>query len=150
MRPAPSSDRLAGGKLKQVYVGKVRHRGAIHDGAHEAIVDRALFDAVQAKLAAGAPRRRTGPSGSPHLIAGRVFDETGDRLTPTHANKRGRRYQYYVSRRLTQRRATGAGGWRLAAGVLDGAVLDVVTGLLRARTQLVDRLGVSPDVRPSK
>ena len=93
-----------------VYLGKVRHRDAIHDGVHEAIVDRALFEAVQGKLAARARPRRPGPSRSLHLFAGRVFDETGDRLTPTHANRSGRRYQYYISRRLTQRRAGGCRG----------------------------------------
>ncbi|WP_420392376.1 hypothetical protein [Acuticoccus sp.] len=77
---------------------------------HEAIVDRALFEAVQGKLAAGARPRQAGPSRSLHLFAGRGFDETGDRLTPTHANRSGRRYQYYISRRLTQRPADAGDG----------------------------------------
>jgi site-specific DNA recombinase len=38
------------------------------------------------------------PKTSP--LAGKLFDETGDRLTPTHANKKGRRYRYYVSNRM--------------------------------------------------
>jgi hypothetical protein len=29
-----------------------------------------------------------------------VFDETGERLTPTHAVKKGTRYRYYVSTSL--------------------------------------------------
>jgi site-specific DNA recombinase len=29
-----------------------------------------------------------------------VFDETGERLTPTYAVKKGRRYRYYVSTSL--------------------------------------------------
>lgn len=28
---------------------------------------------------------------------GKLFDERGRPLTPTHANKKGRRYRYYVS-----------------------------------------------------
>lgn len=39
----------------------------------------------------------------PSPLVGRVFDESGDRLTPSHANKKGRRYRYYVSDRLIER-----------------------------------------------
>lgn len=70
-----------------------------------------------------------------------------DRRPPDadHANRKGRRYHSCVSRRLTQRRAAGADGWRLAAGALDGAVVDVVMQLLSDRAPLSDRLGVAPD-----
>ena len=37
---------------------------------------------------------------APSLLAGLVYDAVGDRLTPSHTNKRGVRYRYYVSRRL--------------------------------------------------
>ena len=47
---------------------------------------------------------RTGSSGPaglrakhPSLLAGLLFDEKGERLTPTHAVKKGTRYRYYVS-----------------------------------------------------
>lgn len=43
---------------------------------------------------------------APSLLAGLVYDAAGERLTPTHTNKRGVRYRYYVSRRLI----TGAAG----------------------------------------
>ena len=54
-----------------------------------------------------------------------VFDETGERLTPTHAVKKGARYRYYVSTSLI----TGAGrkrpsGRRIPAGDLEGLVID--------------------------
>ena len=63
-----------------------------------------LWDAVQAQLQAGAakPRRRT-TKGRAALspLAGKLFDETGDRLTPSHTKKKnGQRLRYYVSRRL--------------------------------------------------
>ena len=35
-----------------------------------------------------------------HLLNGLIYDETGDRLGPVHATKAGKRYRYYVSRRL--------------------------------------------------
>jgi hypothetical protein len=36
----------------------------------------------------------------PSLLVGLLFDTDGERLTPTHAVKNGRRYRYYISRGL--------------------------------------------------
>jgi site-specific DNA recombinase len=41
-----------------VYIGKTRHRDKLYEGEHDAIVEQALFDAVQAKLAAHAAKPR--------------------------------------------------------------------------------------------
>ena len=49
------------------------------------------------------PRRRTTKGrAAPSPLAGKLFDETGDRLTPSHTKKNGQRLRYYVSRRLIQ------------------------------------------------
>jgi site-specific DNA recombinase len=40
---------------------------------------------------------------------GRIFDDRGNRMTPSHSNKDGVRYRYYVSHVLLQRRKTDAG-----------------------------------------
>jgi hypothetical protein len=40
---------------------------------------------------------------------GRIFDDRGNRMTPSHSNKNGVRYRYYVSHVLLQRRKTDAG-----------------------------------------
>lgn len=34
---------------------------------------------------------------NPSLLSGRLFDETGRRLVPSHARKGPRRYRYYVT-----------------------------------------------------
>jgi site-specific DNA recombinase len=81
----------------QFYMGKVVYRGEVHGGEQEPIVDRALFAAVQEKLAAGAVRRRCRLRGSPAILTGRIFDDHGRRMSPTHSNKNGLRYRYYVS-----------------------------------------------------
>jgi hypothetical protein len=70
------------------------------------IVDKPLWDDVQAVLAANRVERATGARAShPSLLTGMVFDETGERLTPTYAVKKGTRYRYYISTSLL----TGAG-----------------------------------------
>ena len=86
-----------------LYAGRIRHKRVVHDGQHPAIIAPDLWEAVQAGLAENAARERgTGNSGERSPFAGKLFDETGDRLTPSHANKRGVRHRYYVSHRLVQ------------------------------------------------
>jgi site-specific DNA recombinase len=86
------------------YIGEVVYRRAVHPGEHEAILDRSLFDAVQAKLAASANIRQLKIRASPSILAGRIFDDRGNRMTPTHTNKNGARYRYYISHTLLQKR----------------------------------------------
>src|SRR5262249_59193802 len=87
------------------YVGEVVYRGEVHGGEQVPIVDRALFAAVQAKLAAQARARRCRLRGSPALLSGRLFDTRGNRMSPTHANKGGARYRYYVSQAVLQKQS---------------------------------------------
>jgi site-specific DNA recombinase len=84
------------------YIGEVVYRGEVHGGEQAPIADRAIFQAVQAKLAAQARARRCRLRGSPALLSGRLFDNRGNRMSPTHANKGGARYRYYVSQVVLQ------------------------------------------------
>jgi site-specific DNA recombinase len=90
-------------------VGEVVYGGDVHRGEQEPIVDRALFDAVQAKLAASANVRQLKLRASPSILTGRIFDDRGNRMTPTHTNKQGARYRYYVSHAILQKRTEEAG-----------------------------------------
>jgi site-specific DNA recombinase len=87
----------------------VVYRGKAHRGGHEPIVDQAVFEAVQTRLAASATARQLRLKGSPAILAGRIFDDRGNRMTPTHTNKRGARYRYYVSHALLQKRNDESG-----------------------------------------
>jgi hypothetical protein len=61
----------------------------------------------------------------PSLFAGLIVDGEGQRMTPTHAVKKGRRYRYYVSTQLiTGARPNHAKGWRIPAGDVEALVLD--------------------------
>jgi site-specific DNA recombinase len=46
---------------------------------------------------------------SPAIVMGRIFDDRGNRMTPSHSNKDGVRYRYYVSHAHLQRREKDAG-----------------------------------------
>ncbi len=111
-----------------VYVGKVHHKGQAFDGLHEPIIDQETWDAVQKMLAGRAPARTSATNGSSgSLLAGLLYDETGDRLTPSHARKGDKAYRYYISSRLVSDGKDDSAGWRLPQGDLDDAVLRVLT-----------------------
>ncbi|MGJ0507602.1 MAG: recombinase family protein [Methylocystis sp.] len=84
-----------------LYVGKVAQKGNVHPGQHEAIVDAALWQAVEESLSTNWVERSLGAGAEePSLWAGLIFDDEGHRLSPTHAVKKGKRYRYYVSAAL--------------------------------------------------
>ncbi len=133
-----------------VYIGKVRHKDRIHDGQHAAIIDDGTYDTVQAMLQANAatPRGSTTVQDR-HLLTGLIFDETGDRLTPSHASKKGRRYRYYVSNRLLQAKRNDTDGWRLPADQVDRIVVNRITALLADRAGLAGMLTIGEDAIPA-
>lgn len=111
--------------FNQIYVGRIAYRGEVYSGQHEAIIDLDLWEAVQVKLKRGAPKRRSSAnSASGALLVGMIYDETGDRLIPSHANRSGKRYRYYVSRRLNL--GEDRSGWRLPATNIERAVLRLI------------------------
>lgn len=118
-----------------LYLGQIPHKGVIHDGQHDAIVDRALFDRVQALLASQTRRQR--PSSSQPLacarLTGRVFDAAGQAMSPTHARGRsGKLYRYYVSTSLQRGIGSAAtpGPQRISAPALEALVQDTLARLL--------------------
>jgi len=89
----------------RIYLGKITHKGLIHEGEHEAIVDQALFDQVQQMLATNTRRHgdKTALTLAEAQLTGRIFDAAGNPMSPTHARGRsGKIYRYYVSAPLQQ------------------------------------------------
>jgi len=123
-----------------VYIGEVRHKDQAYPGQHPALISRTTWDTVQDALQASANRPRRGrgsctSSDTPHTspLAGKLVDETGDRLTPSHTRSGVRRRRYYISRRLIvgpqDRRDPAA--WRLPAAELERAVGNAVADHIR-------------------
>jgi site-specific DNA recombinase len=79
------------------YIGEVKYKDDILPGEQPAIMDRALFDAVQQKLTDQWTTLSKVRNASDHLLTGLLFDDAGHRMVPTHATKFGVRYRYYVS-----------------------------------------------------
>jgi site-specific DNA recombinase len=85
----------------RIYRGEITHKDNAYPGEHPAIIEEELWHEVQAVLAENRVDRATGADAKqPSLLAGLIFDESGERLTPSHAVKKGTRYRYYVSRSL--------------------------------------------------
>ena len=127
----------------RIYRGEIVHKDQSYPGEHEATIDPALWDAVQARLAENAVERSTGVRvKNPGLLAGLLFDSEGHRMTPTHAVKKGRRYRYYVSRPLiVGARADAAAGLRIPAG--RGKAIEGHGHRREQDSNLQDALGIS-------
>jgi DNA invertase Pin-like site-specific DNA recombinase len=81
----------------RIYLGEIPHRGQNHPGEHAAIVPTELWNQVQAQLRSDNQGRRNGlKANSPSLLVGLLQDAAGNRFTPCHTTKNGRRYRYYV------------------------------------------------------
>jgi site-specific DNA recombinase len=88
---------------------------------------------VQAKLNGAAVDRQMRLKASPALLAGRIFDDRGNRMTPTHTNKLGVRYRYYVSHPLMQKRRLEAGSAaRVPAPEIEAVVIKALLPVLSA------------------
>ncbi len=122
------------------YIGEVVHRGQIHPGEQEAIIDHDIFNAAQDKLTNSANVRQLKLRASPSILAGRIFDEPGNRMTHVHTNKQGARYRYYVSHAALQERGGRKTKARINAADAETAV---ITGLRKHLTEHSQQL---PDV----
>src|ERR1700736_6058612 len=94
----------------RVYRGEAVHKGIAHPGEHEAIIDEDLWEAVQTKLSAHATKQGRARAESGALLMGLVFDDRGNRMSPSHTTRKGGRYRYYVSQAGLQGRKK-EGGW---------------------------------------
>ncbi|MEM9438200.1 MAG: recombinase family protein, partial [Pseudomonadota bacterium] len=126
-----------------VYRGLIRHKSKTWPGAHPAIIDDDLWNQVQEKLQLASARRRgVGNAKTSHLsthytapLLGKIRDDTGDLLTPTHTQRHGRRLRYYVSNRLVSG-PRDAKAWRLPAPAFERAVAAAVADHLQAKAQV--------------
>jgi len=103
------------------------------------------------------PTRRTidakADAAEPSLLAGLLTDARGERFTPSHAVKKGRRYRYYVSTALITEAGTDQSqGWRLPAQEIEDAVIRVLADALTNPALLLERFGTAgiPSDQPRK
>ena len=127
-----------------LYIGRIAHNGESYEGQHSAIISPETWDAVQKRLAAQSPPRPLRAAATrPNPLRGKLFDEAGVLLTPSHTVKSGRRYRYYVSRNSPSNSKTvnAAQGrrqsWRLPAREIERLISGAVVALFANRAELV-------------
>jgi len=91
------------------YIGEVLFKGEILPGEQPPILDRGVFDAVQAKLSEQLTNHVKARVNSEALLMGRIFDDRGNPMRTSHARKAGIKYRYYVSSALIDGRPEEAG-----------------------------------------
>ncbi|MEO0550471.1 MAG: recombinase family protein [Pseudomonadota bacterium] len=129
-----------------IYIGKVRHKDESYDGLHDAIVTQELWDRVQTRLSDNKVARASGSNAAhPSALAGKVSDENGVPLTPSHTNKKGRRYRYYISKHFVTESGEQKPGWRLPAAELEAAVLTAVSSDRTVQLHFKERQKQKPD-----
>ena len=108
----------------RLYVGETGHKGKWFPGEHAAIVDRKIFDQVQRLLASQTAGRKTSRTASEALLIGKLYDDRGNRMSPSFSAKSGVRYRFYVSSALLRGRKADVGSvGRVPAAEIETAVL---------------------------
>jgi hypothetical protein len=128
-----------------IYIGQIAHKGELHPGQQPALIDDESWSTVRDQLATNtSDHRRRAKAAEPSLLAGLLVDAQGERLTPSHAVKKGRRYRYYISAALITEAGTDrAQGWRLAAREIEEAVIRILSDALSSPARLVERFGAA-------
>jgi site-specific DNA recombinase len=129
----------------RIYLGEITHKGVSYPGKQPAIIDRQLWDRVQDQLKANlqAPMRRPRAT-EQSLLVGMLYDDKGNRFTPSHTNKKGQRYRYYVSQAVIKNPGKRtAGPVRVPAQEIENLVVPQLASLLQSPQKLLDLLGTT-------
>jgi site-specific DNA recombinase len=122
------------------YIGEVVFKGEVFPGEQPAILDCDLFDAVQAKLNEQRTNHTAARSKSDSVLIGRIYDDRGNRMTPSHVRKAGIKYRYYLSSPLLHGQPGRAGSVRrVPAAEVEALVARAVREHFGDRTEGDDR-----------
>ncbi|MFL0805569.1 MAG: recombinase family protein [Agarilytica sp.] len=109
----------------RIYLGEIEFKGKIYDGQHEAIIDQSTWDAAHKLLARDpAKSRPRSCSATPAPLRGLLFGPDSKLMTPTHTNRRGKRYRYYITHTAQKMGHTHCSVRMLPAGDIEGIVFD--------------------------
>ncbi len=138
------------------YIGEVTFKGEVLAGEQPAVLARDLFNAVQAKLTEQVTSHEVSRTRSEALLLGRIYDDRGHRMTPSHVRKRGIKYRYYISSALLQGRPKQAGtASRVPAKQIEDLVATAVRGHFKEPAEIADavlihRHVVRTEVQPNQ
>lgn len=135
------------------YIGLIPHKDQAYPGNHKPIVDRDVFDRVQAELLLRTRKIALSTRQRDHgaLLKGRLFDTDGVSMTPTTARgKSGQIFRYYVSSTVQRNRPTPGSPdaiRRVPARALEALIRQTASRLLHGdadATQTIARVEIYP------
>jgi DNA invertase Pin-like site-specific DNA recombinase len=126
----------------KTYIGKITHKDNVYEGLHDGIVDEDVFDKVQKLLADNRINQKNSDSiKNPSLLAGKLFDDKNNYMSPSHSNTRNRKYRYYISQAIIQHRRNEAGSVsKIPAGEVENVVVQEVKNFLTDNKNLQEYL----------
>jgi hypothetical protein len=123
----------------RTYLGEVHHGGKWYPAEHKPILDGKIFDQVQELLAQNRVTLQTRRSAGEALLAGKLRDDRGNRMSPSFTVKNGIRYRFYVSRALLHGRKIQAGAVaRIPAQLIEDIVINAMRERLALDLQMPD------------
>ena len=117
----------------RIYLGETHYGGKWFKGEHEAILDRPTFDRVQELLKSNTVKRKIKFSEGGALLQGKIFDDKGNRMSPSFSSKNGVRYRFYVSTALNGRTHKAGSVTRISAPEIEGLIEAALSGKLQGQ-----------------
>lgn len=138
----------------RLYIGDIGHKDKWFPGEHTAIVDKETFEQVRQLLASNSEGRKTRRTKSEALLMGKLYDDRGNRMSPSYSTKNGVRYRFYVSSALLRGRKADVGSvGRVPAVEIERTVLAALkthqqqgqSDSAPASIEDVERVVIAPD-----
>jgi len=122
----------------KTYIGMIKHKDTHYNGEHEGIIEEYTFNKAQDLLEKNRNNNKCKITAkSPSLLAGKIFDDNGNRMNPSHSNKKGKRYRYYVSQAIIQGNINKAGTiTKIPAGEIENFVQKQIKDFLADKDKL--------------
>ena len=117
----------------KLYIGKIVHKENVFEGLHESIISDELFNQVQKILEKNRVDNSCGEKKESHsLLAGLLYDDKGNKMSPSHSNTRKKKYRYYISQAITQSRKNDIGSVsKIPAGEMENFVKEEITKFIK-------------------
>ncbi len=138
-----SGKKLAKGSLyhilaNKVYLGKIVHKDKEYEGLHTPIISQELFDDVQNLLKANSiERKHTTNSKTGTLLFGLIFDDKGNKMSPSYSSGKTKQYRYYISQAIKDSGKYERGEiTKIAAGEIEKFVQNDLLKLLKDTHQI--------------
>ena len=123
-------------------IGLIKHKDKTYPGEHEAIIEKSLWDEVQAVLAGNTPpRAKANRAKTPALLKGIITCGHCDTsMGVTFARKNGRTYRYYLCLKANKNGYDACPIKTVSAGTVENAVTIQLRAMLRSPEEVAEIL----------